>query len=175
MEDMNSDQVFEIPDTPERAAARSQNGAQFGKESNSLVPGRQRKSDEYCPQSNFPLENSHLHHNAPLFRRPATVNNSKPEKRHSEGAQHVEKWKAGHATNSSKKSLCIKDDDLLDLTKMSERDRILDTVFPRGASKDLQAKETREGRLSSNGGSSLQLGPLSSRISDSTSKGKERK
>ncbi|KAJ6961737.1 hypothetical protein NC652_000624 [Populus alba x Populus x berolinensis] len=58
--------------------------------------------DEYCPQSNFPLENSHLHHNAPLFRRPATVNNSKPEKRLSEGAQHVEKWKAGHATNSSK-------------------------------------------------------------------------
>ncbi|KAJ6961738.1 hypothetical protein NC652_000625 [Populus alba x Populus x berolinensis] len=57
---------------------------------------------------------------------------------------------------------------------MSERDRILDTVFPRGASKDLQAKETREGRLSSNGGSSLQLGPLSSRISGSTSKGKEK-
>ncbi|KAJ7009985.1 hypothetical protein NC653_000639 [Populus alba x Populus x berolinensis] len=130
--------------------------------------------DEYCPQSNFPLENSHLHHTAPLFRRPATVNNSKPEKRLSEGAQHVEKWKAGHATNSSKKSLCIKDDDLLDLTKMSEPHRILDTVFPRGASKDLQAKETREGRLSSNGGFSLQLAPLSSTISGSTSKGKEK-
>ncbi|KAJ6341264.1 hypothetical protein OIU78_009439 [Salix suchowensis] len=213
MEEMNSDQVFEIPDTPERAALRSQNGAQFGKESNSLVPSHQRKSglmngkslnpllasrgrvpsenglsrrphlcpqrspinlDEYCPQSNSPLENSHLHHNAPLFRRPAIVNNSKPEKRHSKGAQLVEKWKAGRATNSSKKSLRIKDDDLLDLTEMTEPDRILDIVFPRGASKDLQAKEMREGRLSSIGGSSLQLTPLSSRISSSTSKGKEK-
>ncbi|KAJ6393110.1 hypothetical protein OIU77_022566 [Salix suchowensis] len=213
MEEMNSDQVFEIPDTPERAASRSQNGAQFGKESNSLVPSHQRKSglmngkslnpllasrgrvpsenglsrrphlcpqrspinlDEYCPQSNSPLENSHLHHNAPLFRRPAIVNNSKPEKRHSKGAQLVEKWKAGRATNSSKKSLRIKDDDLLDLTEMTEPDRILDIVFPRGASKDLQAKEMREGRLSSIGGSSLQLTPLSSRISSSTSKGKEK-
>ncbi|KAF9688931.1 hypothetical protein SADUNF_Sadunf01G0039300 [Salix dunnii] len=185
MEDMNSDQVFEIPDTPERAASRSQNGAQFGKESNSLVPGRQRKSglmngkslnpllasrNEYIPESNSPLENSHLHHNAPLFRRPALGNNFKPGKR----AQLVEKWKAGCATNSSKKSLRIKDDDLVDLNEMSDPDRILDIVFPRGASKDLQTKEMREGRLSSIGGSSLQLTPLSSRISSSTSKGKEK-
>ncbi|CAK7336222.1 unnamed protein product [Dovyalis caffra] len=213
MEEMNSDQVFEIPDTPERSAARRINGAQFGKESNSSMLGRQRKSgfmdekslnplqasrsrvlgenglnrklhlhlqrspinvDEYSPQSISPLENGHPHQSAPLFRRPAIDNNSKPENRQSKGAQHAEKRKAGHATNSSKKPSCVENDDFLDLTETSEPDRILDIVFPCGASKDLQVKETREDRISSNGGSSLQLAPRSSRISGGTSKGKEK-
>lgn len=212
MEDMNSDQVFEIPDTPERAAARSINGAQFRKESISSVPGRLRKSgfvdeksfnpprtsrgrilsenglnrrlhlhpqkspinvDEYDSPSNSALD-SHPHQNAPLFRRPAIVNNSRPENRHSKGARYMEKSKAGRATNSSKKPFCMEGDDLFDLTEMSEPDRLLDIVFPHSASKDLQAKETREGQLSSNGGSSVQLAPLPSRISGSTSKGKEK-
>lgn len=212
MEDMNSDQVFEIPDTPERAAARSINGAQFRKESISSVPGRLRKSgfvdeksfnpprtsrgrilsenalnrrlhlhpqkspinvDEYDSPSNSALD-SHPHQNAPLFRRPAIVNNSRPENRHSKGAQYMEKSKASRATNSSKKPFCMEGDDLFDLTEMSEPDRLLDIVFPHSASKDLQAKETREGQLSSNGGSSVQLAPLPSRISGSTSKGKEK-
>jgi hypothetical protein len=212
MEDMNSDQVFEIPDTPERAAARSINGAQFRKESISSVPGCLRKSgfvdeksfnlprtsrgrifsenglnrrlhlhpqkspinvDEYDSPSNSALD-SHPHQNAPLFRRPAIVNNSRPENRHSKGAQYMEKSKAGRATSSSKKPFCMEGDDLFDLTEMSEPDRLLDFVFPHSASKDLQAKETREGQLSSNGGSSVQLAPLPSRISGSTSKGKEK-
>ncbi|KAJ6346940.1 hypothetical protein OIU76_003601 [Salix suchowensis] len=213
MEDMNSDQVFEIPDTPERAAARSVNGAQFRKESISTVPGHLRKSgfvdekssnplrtsrsrllsenglsrrlhlhpqrspinvDEYDSPSNSDLENSHPHQNAPLFRRPAIVNNSRPENRHSKEAQYVEKSRAGRATISSKKTFCMEGDDLFDLIETSEPDRLLDIVFPRSASKDLQAKETREGQSSSNGGSSAQPAPLPSRISDSTSKGKEK-
>ncbi|XP_011020684.1 PREDICTED: uncharacterized protein LOC105122971 isoform X1 [Populus euphratica] len=212
MEDMNSDQVFEIPDTPERAAARSINGAQFRKESISSIPGRLRKSgfvdeksfnpprtsrgrilsenglnrrlhlhpqkspinvDEYDSPSNSALD-SHPHQNVPLFRRPAIVNNSRPENRHSKGVQYVEKSKAGRAANSSKKPFCMEGDDIFDLTEMSEPDRLLDIVFPHSASKDLQAKETREGQLSSNGGSSVQLAPLPSGISGSTSKGKEK-
>ncbi|KAJ6705028.1 hypothetical protein OIU79_009857 [Salix purpurea] len=58
MEDMNSDQVFEIPDTPERAAARSVNGAQFRKESISTVPGRLRKSGFVDEKSSNPPRTS---------------------------------------------------------------------------------------------------------------------
>lgn len=199
MEEMDIDLVVDIPDTPDKLAARHNTSVQVRDESTSSVAGHLRKSDfmdEEClnqlrasrgrmvsenghnrrlhlhPRRNpinvdefeprnksialSPSENSHPSQNAPIFRRAARINNSKPENRHSIGAQHVDKQKAESPKIRFKTPVRVEDNAL------------------HGAMKDLQDEKIRESQTSSNGGSSFQVAPVSLRISSTACKGKEK-
>eukprot|EP00257_Ricinus_communis_P016062 XP_015574107.1 uncharacterized protein LOC8265626 [Ricinus communis] len=201
MEEMDTEQVVEIPDTPDRITARRINDLHLGKESNSYAAGPSRtsdlsskeslnqlrargrlvsengfsrslhlnpgripvKTDELEPRNRSiafsPLRNSHPSRNAPLFRRGAVTNNSKTETQHSIRMQQLGKGKAEFANIPSKLPVLINDEVLFDM------------AFPRGASKALHAKETRDVQVSSNSGSSSHFAP---EIPSNLFKGKEK-
>ncbi|KDP20329.1 hypothetical protein JCGZ_06415 [Jatropha curcas] len=196
MEEMDIEQVVDVPDTPDRIIAH----AQLGRESNSSAAAHSRTSDfrdkeclnklgvssrlvgesghdrrlrlnrqgvpvnmdELKPRNKSiafsPSENFYPSKNIPLFRRGAMVNDSKPET-HNIGMRSRDKGKAEHIKMPSKQPLYL------------EKDALFDMAFPRSASKSLQAQETRDVQISSNGESSLHF----SRMTSSNSlKGKEK-
>ncbi|KAJ9182403.1 hypothetical protein P3X46_006403 [Hevea brasiliensis] len=201
MEEMDIEQVVDIPDTPDRLTALHVNNAQSGKESNSSVVGPSRTFDfmdkecfnqpraksrligedgydrrlrlnpqriavmtnEFGPRNKSvafsSLENYYPSQNAPLFRRVAMANSSKPGTRLSIGMQHMDKGKTECTEIPLRSTVCI------------EKDATFDMAFPCRASKTLLAEETRDVQVSSNVGSTLQFAPMTS---SNAFKGKEK-
>ncbi|KAF2314115.1 hypothetical protein GH714_022353 [Hevea brasiliensis] len=192
MEEMNIDQVVDVPDTPDRLAARHINGAQSGKESNSSVAGPSRTDfrDKEC--LNQPgarsSENGHLNpqriagkmtgfepHSKSVALSPSE--NSCPSK-------NAPLFGRGTMAYNSKPETGLSigmqhtDKRKPESTKIPSRSRVhieeealFDMAFLCRASKTLQSEKTRDVQVSSNGGSNLHFAPTTS---NNAFKGKEK-
>ncbi|XP_021655181.2 uncharacterized protein LOC110646141 isoform X2 [Hevea brasiliensis] len=192
MEEMNIDQVVDVPDTPDRLAARHINGAQSGKESNSSVAGPSRTDfrDKEC--LNQPgarsSENGHLNpqriagkmtgfepHSKSVALSPSE--NSCPSK-------NAPLFGRGTMAYNSKPETRLSigmqhtDKRKPESTKIPSRSRVhieeealFDMAFLCRASKTLQSEKTRDVQVSSNGGSNLHFAPTTS---NNAFKGKEK-
>jgi len=126
-EDMEIDQIVEVPDTPDRITVRGDdqkrlcNPEKRGRAFNAAV----EMNNNFCTTSS-PSEKSYPSQNAPMFRRGQAM--------HSSGAEKMERGKSINSKVSSKSS--HRDIPVLDLTEENGPSQQLKPAFSLGASRD---------------------------------------
>lgn len=213
---MDIDRVVEIPDTPDRPAARHVNAGDFGGKERKLPVGgclrnsdimdeerwnqtRYRgllvnenrhhrrlnnhhlknssnfnKSEQFSDSVSFnPEDNPYASQNASLFRRSAIDKNSKHETRNTIGAHHMDRGKQMCSKFPPKPSAFQEDHARVELSEMNGFSKMPEMALSRGNTKDLPAKDIREGQTATNSCTSYwpQNFP---KMSGSSSKGKEK-
>ncbi|XP_065862869.1 uncharacterized protein [Euphorbia lathyris] len=195
MENMDIDQVVDIPDTPDRVVVQQISGAQFIKERNSPVAGHSRTSDfrtrecldESKPRSRLVIENGYnrrLH----LSPRRVSLKMDESEPRDNSTAfssQNFPLFRRGGMVNNFKPEsrpfaarMQHVDKGKAECTKVSSKspvcideDALFNMALSCGASKAPRAEGSKDVQVSSVNGYSLHSSPV---ISSNALKGKEK-